>query len=76
MAVQIQQGVLKEIGLSCSIGVGPNRFLAKMASDMKKPMGITVLRKSEIRNKLWPLPIEQMYGIGKKTVPLYAAFCI
>lgn len=70
MAVQIQQGVLKEIGLSCSIGVGPNRFLAKMASDMKKPMGITVLRKSEIRNKLWPLPIEQMYGIGKKTVPL------
>ncbi len=70
MAVQIQQGVLKEIGLSCSIGVGPNRFLAKMASDMKKPMGITVLRKSAIRNKLWPLPIEQMYGIGKKTVPL------
>ncbi|MEY8257708.1 DNA polymerase IV [Erysipelotrichaceae bacterium 66-17] len=70
MAVQIQQGVLKEIGLSCSIGVGPNRFLAKMASDMKKPMGIMVLRKSEIRNKLWPLPIEQMYGIGKKTVPL------
>ena len=66
MAVQIQQGVLKEIGLSCSIGVGPNRFLAKMASDMKKPMGITVLRKSEIRNKLWPLPIEQMYGSGKR----------
>ncbi|EOS61080.1 hypothetical protein C815_00808 [Firmicutes bacterium M10-2] len=70
MAVQIQQGVLNELGLSCSIGVGPTRFLAKMASDMKKPMGITVLRKSEIPTKLWPLPIEDMIGIGKKTVPL------
>ena len=69
MAVQIQQGVLQELGLTCSIGVGPTRFLAKMASDMKKPMGITVLRKSEIPAKLWPLPIEEMIGIGKKTVP-------
>lgn len=70
MAVQIQQGVLQEMGLKCSIGVGPNRFLAKMASDMKKPLGITVLRKSELSAKLWPLPIDQMIGVGKKSVPL------
>ena len=69
LAWQIQKGLKEEIGLTCSIGVGPNRFLAKMASDMRKPMGITVLRKQEISRKLWPLPIEDMYGIGKKTAP-------
>ncbi len=70
LAVAIQQGVLKELGLRCSIGVAPTKFLAKMASDMHKPMGITVLRKSEIARKLLPLPVEDMMGIGKKTVPL------
>lgn len=69
LAVQIQQGVKSELGLTCSIGVAPNRFLAKMASDMHKPMGITVLRKSEIQKKLWPLDISNMMGIGTKTVP-------
>ena len=41
------------LGLPCSIGVAPNKFLAKMASDMRKPMGITILRKQEIQKKLW-----------------------
>ena len=41
-----------------------------MASDMRKPMGITVLRRQEIERKLWPLSIADMFGIGKKTVPL------
>ena len=41
-----------------------------MASDMRKPMGITILRKQEVPKKLWPLPIGDMWGIGKKTVPL------
>lgn len=70
LAYQIQKGVHDLLGLDVSIGVAPNRFLAKMASDMKKPRGITVLRISEIEYKLWPLPIEEMHGIGKKTVPL------
>lgn len=70
LAWQIQQGLKDKIGLSCSIGVAPNRFLAKMASDMRKPMGITVLRKHEVAKKLWPLPIESMWGIGKKTAPI------
>lgn len=69
LAVQIQQGLKHQLGLSCSIGVAPTKFLAKMASDMRKPMGITVLRKSEIKTKLWPLPVEDVVGIGKKTVP-------
>lgn len=67
LAWQIQQEVKEKLSLTCSIGVGPNKFLAKMASDMKKPMGITVLRKQEIERKLWPLSIDNMFGIGKKT---------
>ena len=70
LAWKIQQGVYDTLHLPCSIGVGPNKFLAKMASDMRKPMGITVLRKHEIPSKLWPLPIADMWGIGKKSVPV------
>lgn len=69
LAVDIQKQVLEELKLPISIGVAPNKFLAKMASDMKKPMGITVLRIREVQDKLWPLPISEMHGIGKKTVP-------
>lgn len=70
LAWLIQKRVLKEVGLSCSIGVGPNLFLAKMASDMKKPLGITILRIRDVKDKMWPLPIGDMFGIGKKTQPL------
>lgn len=70
VAFEIQRRVLEETGLSCSIGIGPNMFLAKMASDMKKPMGITVLRIRDVPEKMWPLPIKEMQGIGKRTVPL------
>lgn len=73
LAVQIQQGLRKELGLCCSIGVAPTRFLSKMASDLRKPLGITVLRKSEIETKLFPLDVGACIGIGKKTVPLLKA---
>lgn len=65
----LQDGLLKEIGLKCSIGLAPTKFLAKMGSDMKKPMGITIIRKNEIKEKIYPLPIESFFGIGKKTSP-------
>ncbi len=64
---EIQQGLLKDIGLPCSIGIGPNKFLAKMASDMKKPMGITILRRKDLEAKLYPLPIDDFFGIGKQS---------
>ncbi|WP_058307516.1 DNA polymerase IV [Gracilibacillus massiliensis] len=67
IARDIQMQLSKQLDLPCSIGVSPNKFLAKMASDMKKPNGITILRKRDVATKLWPLPIEEMYGIGKKT---------
>lgn len=67
IADEIQRRILKELDLPCSIGVAPNKFLAKTASDMKKPMGITVLRKREVPQLLWPLEVIEMHGVGEKT---------
>lgn len=69
LAYKIQKDLYSQYLLPCSIGIGPNKFLAKMASDMKKPLGVTILRRREIDRYLWPLPIERMYGVGKKTAP-------
>ncbi len=69
VAQKIQNDLLEQHQLPCSIGIAPNMFLAKMASDMKKPLGITILRKRDVQEKLWPLPIEAMHGIGRKTFP-------
>ncbi|MBE1553819.1 DNA polymerase IV [Sporosarcina limicola] len=67
IATEMQQRILRELDLPCSIGIAPNKFLAKTASDMKKPMGITILRKREVKSILWPLPVIDMHGIGKST---------
>lgn len=67
LAKEIQKDLLNQLEIPCSIGIGPNKFLAKTASDMKKPLGITVLRIRDLPDKLWPLPIGKMYGIGEKT---------
>ncbi len=69
LAKEIQDGLYETYGLPCSIGIAPTLFLAKMASDLQKPMGITVIRKKDIIHKLFPLPIKDMFGIGKKTYP-------
>ena len=69
VANDIQQTVYQKLKLQCSIGIAPNKFLAKMASDMKKPMGITVITNTNYKQKLWSLPISDMYGVGKKTAP-------
>ena len=69
VAKEIQLRLLKELDLPCSIGIAPTLFLAKMASDMKKPLGLTVIRKREIKEKLYPLSVKDIYGIGKKTYP-------
>lgn len=66
---QLQLELFNETQLKCSIGVSVTKFLAKMASDFQKPMGLTIIRKSEINKYLFPLKIEAMYGIGKKTAP-------
>lgn len=71
-----QEKLFKTVGLKCSIGVAPTKFLAKMASDMKKPMGITIIRRRDVRKMLDALPISSFYGIGKKTTPRLEAIGI
>lgn len=65
----MQKEVSEKLGLGCSVGVSYNKFLAKMASDLKKPMGFTVIRNKDVSSLIWPLPIADMYGVGKKTAP-------
>ncbi len=67
IAEKIQKQLLLQLDLPCSVGIAPNRFLAKMASDMKKPLGITVLRKRDVKKVLWPLAVIEMHGVGTKT---------
>lgn len=69
LAKQIQTRLLEKYHLKVSIGIAPTLFLAKMASDMKKPLGITVLRIRDIKEKLYPLSVKEIFGIGKKTSP-------
>ncbi|MBP5446403.1 MAG: DNA polymerase IV [Acholeplasmatales bacterium] len=65
----LQKRIKDECQLPSSIGIAPTLFLAKMASDMKKPMGITIVRKRDIKDKIFPLDVSDMFGIGKKTSP-------
>jgi len=76
IAKEIQMRIYHELDLPCSIGIAPNKFLAKTASDMKKPMGITVLRKRDVPQKLWPLPVIEMHGVGESTAKKLASLKI
>jgi len=66
-AKRIMDEIKDRFGLWCSIGIAENKFLAKMAAEMEKPLGITELWEQDIPIKLWPLPVKEMYGIGGKT---------
>ncbi|MCI3923835.1 DNA polymerase IV [Paenibacillus sp. TRM 82003] len=67
IAAELQRRIRDELGLPCSVGVAPNKLLAKTASDMKKPNGLTVLRLRDVPKTLWPLPCGTLHGIGAKT---------
>ena len=66
-ANDIMERIKNELGLWCSIGISENKFLSKMASEMKKPLGITELWKKDIKQKMWPMQVNYMYGVGKQT---------
>jgi DNA polymerase IV len=66
IALQLQTAVREATGLSCSIGVTPNKLLSKIASDLHKPGGITVLSLDDIPARIWPLPARKINGIGPK----------
>ncbi len=67
IATQIKNMVQKETGLTVSAGVGPSKFVAKIASDINKPDGLTIVPPDQAREFLEPLPISKMWGVGKKT---------
>ena len=67
IAQRLQDAFMQQLSLPASIGIAPNKFLAKTASDMKKPLGITILRKRDLPTKLWPLRVGEMHGVGEKT---------
>lgn len=73
---KLQSDLYNETKLKCSIGIAPTKFLAKMGSDYKKPMGLTIIRKSDVERILWPLSLDKMFGIGKKTAPRLKALGI
>ena len=66
LAQRIKQAVFDATGLSCSIGVSPNKLLAKICSDLEKPNGVTILRREDIPTRIWPLPARKINGIGPK----------
>jgi DNA polymerase-4 len=67
IARSIRQRITSETGVTGSVGVAPNKFLAKLASDMNKPDGLTVIRREDMDTVLPPLPIGKIWGIGPKT---------
>jgi DNA polymerase IV len=66
VAQEIRNSVRRATGLSCSIGVTPNKLLSKIASELDKPDGLTILSMEELPTRIWPLPVRRINGIGPK----------
>ena len=67
-AQQIKRAVFEKTQLTCSIGIAPNKFLAKLCSDMNKPAGVTNILNQDIETALAPLPLKKLWGVGPKTL--------
>lgn len=62
----LKDRIRSEERLTASVGVAPNKFLAKLASDLEKPDGLCVFPKEDVPRRLWPLPVERLWGVGPK----------
>jgi DNA polymerase-4 len=67
LARLIQKAIVDATGLTCSIGVAPNKLIAKMASEFNKPNGISIIWPQDVQTKIWPLPARKINGIGPKS---------
>ena len=63
----IQRAILRKTGLGATVGIGPNKYIAKMASGVQKPRGLTVLTQERFRERFWPMGVQELWGIGEKT---------
>ena len=66
LARLIQKAIFDDTGLTCSVGVAPNKLLAKMASEFNKPNGISIVHEADLESLIWPLPCRKVNGIGPK----------
>lgn len=67
LARLIQKSIHAATGLTCSLGVAPNKLIAKMASEFEKPNGISIVWPEDVQTKIWPLPVRKINGIGPKS---------
>jgi DNA polymerase-4 len=73
LAGRIKHAVREATGLSCSIGISPNKLLSKLASELDKPDGLTILNEADIPRRIWPLPVRKINGIGPRADEKLAA---
>lgn len=67
IAHNIREEIKRELKLTVSVGVSFNKIFAKLGSDMKKPDAVTVIKKESFRDMVWQLPVEELFGVGRKT---------
>jgi DNA polymerase-4 len=76
VAKAIKANVREATGLTCSVAVAPNKLLAKIASELDKPDGLTMITEADVERRIWPLPAARINGIGPKTTPKLEALGI
>ncbi len=64
---KIKEKIKAELDITCSIGIAPNKLLAKIASDLKKPDGLTIINEGDVEKIIWPLVVRKLWGVGPKT---------
>ncbi len=76
LAQRIKNAVRDATGLSCSIGISPNKLLSKICSDLEKPDGLTLLGQDDVKTRIWPLPVRKINGIGPRAAEKLAGLGI
>ncbi len=70
---RLKKSITQATGLVASVGIGPNRLLAKIASDLEKPDGLTQLAIADVPERVWPLPVRTLHGVGPRTAERLSA---
>lgn len=76
IAKNIKREILKKTGLTCSVGIAPNKFLAKIASDLQKPDGLVIIAENEVQEFMRRLPVNKIPGVGSKTLNILQTYGI
>jgi DNA polymerase-4 len=76
IAQKIKAEILKQVGITASAGIAPNKFLAKIASELQKPNGLVWIKSDQVKQVLHPLPISRLWGVGPKTADKLTALGI